>query len=91
MAPIVVATDAKLRIRGLPMMVPATMGEDRDASDGVDSLTFGWAGSVEPGQSHYYRLQGPTFLLEFDNSRNHGAHIHSVRRDFEQDFGGDPA
>jgi hypothetical protein len=36
---------------------------------------------------HYYRLQGPTFLLEFDNSRNSGTHIHSVWRDFERDFG----
>ena len=35
----------------------------------------------------YYRLQGPTFLLEFDNSRNGGTHIHSVWRDFERDFG----
>jgi hypothetical protein len=31
---------------------------------------------------HYYRLQGPTFVLEFDNSRNDGTHIHSVWRDF---------
>jgi hypothetical protein len=36
---------------------------------------------------HYYRLQGPTFVLEFDNSRNEGTHIHSVWRDFERDFG----
>jgi hypothetical protein len=35
----------------------------------------------------YYRLQGRTFLLEFDNSRNSGTHIHSVWRDFEHDFG----
>ena len=42
-----------------------------------------WAGSLRPGQPHYYRLQGPTFLLEFDNSRNSGTHIHSVWRDFD--------
>jgi hypothetical protein len=36
---------------------------------------------------HYYRLQGPTFVLEFDNSRNGGTHIHSVWRDFQRDFG----
>ncbi len=45
------------------------------------------AGGTRPGVPHYYRLQGPTFLLEFDNSRNSGTHIHSVWRDFERDFG----
>jgi hypothetical protein len=54
---------------------------------GIGRTRFGWAGSTRPGQPHYYRLQGPTFLLEFDNSRNSGTHIHSVWRDFERDFG----
>jgi Protein of unknown function (DUF3500) len=54
---------------------------------GVARVRFGWAGSTRPGVPHYYRLQGPTFLLEFDNSRNSGTHIHSVWRDFERDFG----
>lgn len=54
---------------------------------GMDAIRFGWAGSVTPGQPHYYRLQGPTFLLEFDNSRDSGRHIHSVWRDFADDFG----
>jgi hypothetical protein len=55
--------------------------------DGVARTRFAWAGSTRRGQPHYYRLQGPTFLLEFDNSRNSGTHIHSVWRDFERDFG----
>jgi Protein of unknown function (DUF3500) len=54
---------------------------------GFDAIRFGWAGELEPRRPHYYRLQGPTFLLEFDCSRNGGTHIHSVWRDFEQDFG----
>jgi hypothetical protein len=54
---------------------------------GIARTRFGWAGSLRPGRPHYYRLQGPTFLLEFDNSRNSGTHIHSVWRDFERDFG----
>jgi hypothetical protein len=54
---------------------------------GLERIRFGWAGSVQPGVPHYYRLQGPTFVLEFDNSRNEGTHIHSVWRDFERDFG----
>ncbi|NJK45920.1 MAG: DUF3500 domain-containing protein [Pleurocapsa sp. SU_196_0] len=48
---------------------------------------FGWAGSLEPRKIHYYRLQGQSFLLEHDNSRESGAHIHSVWREFENDFG----
>jgi hypothetical protein len=54
---------------------------------GLGRAWFGWAGSTRPGVPQYYRLQGPTFLLEFDNSRNDGTHIHSVWRDFERDFG----
>jgi hypothetical protein len=54
---------------------------------GVGRIRFGWAGSMRPGEPHYYRLQGPTFVLEFDNSRNDGTHIHSVWRDFQRDFG----
>jgi hypothetical protein len=56
---------------------------------GVDKISFAWAGPVEPGQRHYYRVQGPTFLIEFDNTQNNGNHIHSVFRDFESDFGRD--
>jgi hypothetical protein len=54
---------------------------------GIGRTRFGWAGSTRPGVPQYYRLQGPSFLLEFDNSRNSGTHIHSVWRDFERDFG----
>ena len=56
---------------------------------GTEKITFAWAGPVEPGQRHYYRVQGPTFLIEFDNTQNNGNHIHSVWRDFESDFGRD--
>jgi hypothetical protein len=55
----------------------------------LNDVRFGWAGPVEPRRPHYYRLQGTTFLLEFDNSRNGGTHIHSVWRDFGGDFGRD--
>jgi hypothetical protein len=56
---------------------------------GIDKIAFAWAGPVEPGQKHYYRVQGPTFLIEFDNTQNNGNHIHSVWRDFDSDFGRD--
>jgi Protein of unknown function (DUF3500) len=56
---------------------------------GLDKLTFAWAGELERGNKHYYRVQGPTFLIEFNNTQNNGNHVHSVWRDFNGDFGRD--
>jgi len=56
---------------------------------GLDKIAFAWAGEAERGKKHYYRVQGPTFLIEFDNTQNDGNHIHSVWRDFNGDFGHD--
>jgi hypothetical protein len=56
---------------------------------GIEKIGFAWAGPIEPGQRHYYRVQGPTFLIEFDNTQNNGNHIHSVWRDFAGDYGRD--
>jgi hypothetical protein len=56
---------------------------------GVDKIGFAWAGETERGKKHYYRIQGPTFLVEYDNTQNDGNHIHSVWRDFDGDFGRD--
>jgi Protein of unknown function (DUF3500) len=69
---------------------PAVVARDalaRVERAGLGRIRFGWAGTTQPGRPQYYRLQGPTFLLEFDNSRNEGTHIHSVWRDFQRDFG----
>ncbi|MBI3242939.1 MAG: DUF3500 domain-containing protein [Chloroflexi bacterium] len=65
----------------------ATAQWEKINSAGFESIQFGWAGSLEPRRPYYYRLQGPTFLLEHDNSRSGGTHIHSVWRDFTEDFG----
>jgi hypothetical protein len=56
---------------------------------GLDDIKFAWLGSLEPGRRHYYRVQGPTFLIEYDNTQNEVNHIHVVWRDFEGDFGRD--
>jgi Protein of unknown function (DUF3500) len=56
---------------------------------GVDKIGFAWAGGYERGEPHYYRIQGPTFLIEYDNTQNNANHVHSVWRDFENDFGVD--
>ena len=59
------------------------------AKAGWDKTAFAWAGGTERGQGHYYRVQGPTFLLEYDNTQNEANHVHSVWRDFNGDFGED--
>lgn len=56
---------------------------------GTDRISFAWAGGLERGQPHYYRVQGPTFLIEYDNTQNDANHIHSIWRDFDGDFGRD--
>jgi hypothetical protein len=56
---------------------------------GIENISFAWAGPVERGQKHYYRVQGPTFLIEYDNTQGDGNHVHSVWRDFRGDFGRD--
>lgn len=58
---------------------------------GMDKLWFNWTGKTAtgPGNPHYYRVQGPSILIEYDNTQNNGNHVHSVVRDLLHDFGGD--
>lgn len=67
----------------------ATARLDRVRAAGLGSLFLAWAGGLEKGQPHYYRIQGPSFLIEYDNVQNNANHIHSVWRDFNADFGAD--
>ena len=70
---------------------PDVAAEDwaRIEKAGPDKLFFAWAGGLEPGQPHYYRVQGGHFVLEYDNTQNDANHVHSLWRDFDQDFGAD--
>jgi hypothetical protein len=56
---------------------------------GWDAVHFAWAGSLERGEGHYYRIQGPAFLIEYDNTQDRANHIHTVWRSFAGDFGRD--
>jgi hypothetical protein len=56
---------------------------------GIERIHFAWAGPVDPARPHYYRLHGPTLLIEFDNTQNDANHIHSVWRNPQNDFGAD--
>ena len=55
----------------------------------LDSLWFAWMGSQERGAPQYYRIQGPSFIFEFDASQEEGDHVHTVWRDRRNDFGED--
>ncbi len=58
---------------------------------GLNNLRFAWAGGQQTGvgNPHYYRIQGPTIIIEYDNTQNNANHIHTVVRDLKNDFGGD--
>jgi len=60
---------------------------ERLRASGFGNIAFAWAGGSTHGQPHYYRVQGPSFLIEYDNTQNNANHIHSVWRDFSGDFG----
>lgn len=62
---------------------------ERMRGAGLDKIRFCWAGGLVKGEAHYYRLVGPTFVIEYDNTQNDANHIHTVWHDRMRDFGGD--
>ena len=84
----------KLRdlVRAYARIQPGDVAQKRMAAvraAGIDDITFAWMGGLKRGQGHYYRVQGKTFLIEYDNTQNDANHVHSVWRDFKGDFGRD--
>ncbi|GAS86878.1 uncharacterized protein RMCB_0974 [Mycolicibacterium brisbanense] len=72
--------------------IPEELAEreaEKFAGAKLDAVHFAWAGGVERGQPHYYRLQGPRLLAEYDNTQRDVNHIHTVWRDPSADFGDD--
>jgi Protein of unknown function (DUF3500) len=66
----------------------AALQAERVLGERLEAVHFGWAGGTEPGQPHYYRIQGPRLHIEYDNVQDGANHVHSVWRDPEGDFGG---
>ena len=64
--------------------------KEKFAGAAVEELTFLWAGGIEAGQPHYYRIQSRDLLVEYDNTQRDVNHIHALWRDLANDFGGDP-
>jgi hypothetical protein len=54
--------------------------------DGAALIHFAWAGGTERGTPHYFRVQTRELLIEMVNAVDSGNHIHSVIRDFDNDF-----
>ncbi len=88
--------DQQAMLRALVMeyvdRMPDELAEHRRQElerSGWEAVSFAWAGGVNTGDPHYYRVQGPTFLVEYDNTQNDANHIHTVWRDFAGDFGRD--
>jgi hypothetical protein len=59
------------------------------ADSGWERLSFAWAGGTQRGEGHYYRIQGPEFVIEYDNTQNNANHVHTVWRVYAGDFGRD--
>ncbi|MFM9921265.1 DUF3500 domain-containing protein [Lacisediminihabitans sp. H27-G8] len=68
-----------------PAALAAAYRAQLDA-DGPSRIHFAWAGGSKRGTAHYYRVQTPELLIEMVNAVDSGNHIHSVIRDFENDF-----
>jgi hypothetical protein len=66
----------------------ATAREEQIRKAGKN-ISFAWAGGLNRGDPHYYRIQSPFFLIEYDNTQNGANHIHAVWRDLNGDFGED--
>lgn len=61
----------------------------RALEQGITAFRFAWAGSLTPGEAHYFRVHGPVTVIEHDNTQNGANHIHAVWRDLTADFGRD--
>ncbi len=65
---------------------------DKFEGSGIDNIWFGWIGSLKPQKPHYYVINGPDFLIEYDNRGFQGSlgnHIHCIWREKGNDFGED--
>ncbi len=63
--------------------------KQRVLEQGLSKFRFAWAGSLTPGEAHYFRVHGPATLIEHDNTQNGANHVHAVWRDLAADFGRD--
>lgn len=89
-------TDQKAMLLGLVELYTGRLKADLAATAmeklrqaGTDHLHFAWAGAERPGAPHYYRIHGPTLVIEHDNTQGGANHIHAVWHDPTDGFGED--
>lgn len=89
--------DARERLVGLLQLYASRFAPELAAAElsaidaaGLARVHIAWAGGLEPGEPCYYRIQGPTFVVEYSVTGDDAGHVHTVWRDFASDFGGDP-
>ena len=69
--------------------MPSDVEKERRAAieaGGLDKIHFAWWGDADQHKRHYYRVQGPTFLIEYNNTQNSANHVHSMWRSLKGDF-----
>lgn len=69
--------------------MPADISRERRAKiekAGIGNVYFAWWGDKRPNKRHAYRVQGPTFLIEYNNTQNDANHLHTVWRNMAGDF-----
>lgn len=72
-------------LRNMPSDV-SRQRRNQIANDGMDQVYFAWWGGSERNEPHYYRVQGPSFLIEYNNTQNNANHVHSIWRNLSGDF-----
>jgi hypothetical protein len=72
-------------LRNVPEDVASERRREINAA-GLDKVFFAWWGESEPNQRHHYRVQGPTFVIEYNNTQNQANHVHSMWRSIGGDF-----
>ena len=73
-------------LKNMPVEVTAER-QERINRSGVENIHFAWWGGPDLNQPHYYRVQGPSFLIEYNNTQNSANHVHSIWRNMSGDFG----
>lgn len=74
-------------VKRIPDELAEAESDKYASDDALDALHIAWAGGLEPGEGHYYRVHGPTLLAEYDNTQRGANHVHTVWRDPRHDFG----
>lgn len=72
-------------LKNLPSSITSQRRAELEQA-GVDNIHFAWWGGSELHEPHHYRVQGPSFVIEYNNTQNNANHVHSMWRNLKGDF-----